>query len=242
MPRKSEVEALILENGIELAGPIASNQDEDPTYLAFVKTKILPNKKRKPSAFELNNISKKAIKTGIRLSFVLIEGERDDLDGSIKTMLLGKFPEIIRNSFSTFAGEAADIWIEPKRVVDENQREEIENSISSFLGFLNITVKSVNLTQTENIPTPTAILRVVRVLAPCSVDEIILYLSKKDFSVPNNVWLNHSMDKMRKSGLVFRKKNGQFILTLKGLTSLGTSKNRLSPDVTRALAIAQKGR
>lgn len=242
MPRKRELEALLLEKGVALAGPIVTNQDEDPIYLAFVRAKISPDGRREPSSFALNSISKQVLELGVRLSFVLIDGERDDLDGSIKTMLLGKFPEIIRNSFSTFTGKTADIWIEPKQVLDASQRTEIESSISSFLGFLNLTAKSVNITQSENIPTPTALLRIVRVLAPCSVDEIIDVLSKKDFAVPNRVWLNHAMDKLRKSGVLVRKKNGQFILTLKGLTSLGTSKNRLSPDIARALAIAQKGR
>lgn len=242
MPKRKELEALIAEKGVNLAGPIVSNQDEEPTYLAFVKAKITTDGRREPSAFALNRISASALGLGIHVSFVLIDGGRDDLDGSVKTMLFGKFPDIIRNSFSTFAGKTADIWIEPKQILDANQRAEIESSISSFLGFLNFTAKSINITQTENIPTPTALLRTIRICAPCSADEITEHLSKNKFAVPNKVWLNHALDKLRKSGVVVRKKNGQFILTLKGLTSLGTSKNRLSPDVTRALAIAQKGR
>ena len=66
-------------------------------------------------------------------------------------------------------------------------------------------------------------------------------LAKKQFAVPNRVWLNHALDRLRKAGAVIRKKDGKFILTLKGLSSLGTLKNRLSPDVVRALAIARKG-
>jgi hypothetical protein len=242
MPSKSELEALLVKGGISLAGPIVSNQDEMPSYLAFVKAKFMPDGRREPSAFALNKITASALGLGIQVSFVLIDGERDDLDGSIKTMLFGKFPDAVRNSFSTFAGKTADIWIEPKQILDATQRAEIERAISAFLGFLNLTAKSINITQAENIPTPTALLRTVRICSPCSAEEITQHLSEKDFVVPNRIWLDHSLDKLRKSGVVLRKKNGQFILTLKGLSSLGTSKNRQSPDVVRALAIARKGR
>lgn len=242
MPRKSDLEAMLRERGVALAGPIVSTQDDNPTYLVFVKSKILSNGRREPTSFALNSIAKAAVEIGVRVSFVIIDGEREDLDSSIKTMLVGKFPELVRNSFSTFNGQLADVWIEPKQVIETAQRAEIESAISNFLEFLNMTAKSVNFTQAENIPTPTALLRSIRVLAPCSVDEITSALTKKKFTVPNGVWLNHAMDKLRKSGFVLRKKDGQFILTLKGLTVLGTSKNRQSPDVVRALAMAQKGR
>ena len=159
MPRRREIETLLTENGVALAGPIVSNQEAQPTFMAFVKAKLHADGRREPSAFLLNQISAKALQTGIQLSFVLIDGERDDLDGSLKTMLFGKFPDFIRNSFSTFSGRTADIWIEPKQVLDAERRAEIEASILSFLDFLNFSIKSINITQTENIPTPTALLR-----------------------------------------------------------------------------------
>lgn len=242
MPRKVDLEAMLREKGVVLAGPIVSTQEESPTFLAFVKAKFSTDGRREPTSFALNSITKSALEIGARLSFILIDGERDDLDSSIKTMLLGKFPELVRNSFSTFSGKLADVWIEPKQVLGTAERTAIEGAISDFLGYLDVTVKSINITQAENIPTPTALLRSVRVLAPCSIDEITSALANKKFTVPNRVWLNHTMDKLRKSGFVLRKKNGQFILTFKGLTALGTSKNRQSPDVIRALAMAQKGR
>lgn len=241
MAKKEHLEALLDAKGITLAGPIVFSQDEHPTYFAFIKAKIDADGRREPTSFALNQLSTKALEEDIRVSFVLIDGERDDLDGSLKTMLFGKFPEAIRNSFSTFVGKTADVWIEPKQALSADQRAEIESSISSFLEFLNFSIKSINITQTENIPTPTALLRTIRICAPCSADEIEVALGEKKFSVPNRVWLNHALDKLRKSGAIIRKKNGHFILTLNGISSLGTSKNRLSPDVVRALAIAQKG-
>lgn len=241
MPKKYDLEAMLREKGVALAGPIVSTHEDNPTHLVFVKARISNSGRREPTSFALNSITKAAVEIGFRVSFVLIDGEREDLDSSIKTMLVGKFPELVRNSFSTFNGKLADVWIEPKQVLEITQRTEIESAVSNFLGFLDVTAKSVNFTQAENIPTPTALLRSIRTLAPCSVEEITTALSKKEFTVPNRVWLNHAMDKLRKSGFVLRKKNGQFILTLKGLTALGTSKNRQSPDVTRALAMARKG-
>jgi hypothetical protein len=233
---------MLREKGVVLAGPIVSTLEHNTTYLVFVKAKILADGRREPTSFTLNSITKAAVEIGFRVSFVIIDGDREDLDSSIKTMLVGKFPELVRNSFSTFNGKLADVWIEPKQVLETTHRAEIESAIATFLSFLDVTAKSVNFTQAENVPTPTALLRSIRVLAPCSVDEIASALEEKEFTVPNGVWLNHAMDKLRKSGFVTRKKNGQFILSLKGLTTLGTSKNRLSSDVTRALAIAQKGR
>lgn len=184
MPKKYDLEAMLREKGVALAGPIVSTHEDNPTHLVFVKARISNNGRREPTSFALNSITKAAVEIGFRVSFVLIDGEREDLDSSIKTMLVGKFPELVRNSFSTFNGKLADVWIEPKQVLEITQRTEIESAVSNFLGFLDVTAKSVNFTQAENIPTPTALLRSIRTLAPCSVEEITTALSKKEFTVP----------------------------------------------------------
>jgi hypothetical protein len=240
MHEKQIIEELLTAKGVTLAGPIISDQDATVTFFAFVNVSLDNEGRRVPSAFTLNRVSSEAKEANIHVSFVLIDGDRDDLDSSLKTMLFGKFPDFVRNSFATFEQNKADVWIEPRRAITDALRTDLGKAIGDFLSFLSIELKSINITRAENVPTPTAILRAIRTISPNSVTEIARVLKQKGFAVPNDVWMNHALDKQRKSGKILRKKNGQYVLTLEGLTSMGTRKNRASPDVARALALARR--
>ncbi len=217
MPEREILEKLLRDKGIALAGQIIESQDEERVFYAFVRAKLSNDGRREPSVFALDQIANAALALDIRMSLIVVGGERDDLDGSLKTMLSGKFPDVVRNSFAAFVGNRADVWIEPKQDLTADQRTAIERSIVDFLDFLSLSLGSVTITRFANIPTPTAILRTLRTTAPCSAGTIMAALTQKEFVVPNEVWMNHVLDKLRKSGAVARKKNGHYMLTLKGL-------------------------
>ena len=224
-----QVKSFLMEQGLLLVGVIASSADEDQDYYAFVKVEFNRAGKQNPSNHKLNRISGEASDRGIRIHFVLVHGEREHLDESLKTMLFGKFPDEVRNSFATFDGKNADVWIEPKRILSDAQTRRIRASIAQFLEFLSFDLRILKLTQVENVPTTTAILRTLRIVAPASSDRLLQALQGKGFIVPNEVWLNHSLDKLRKTGHVTRKSNSHYMLSLQGLAALGTTKGQRQP-------------
>lgn len=239
MRRASEVKAFLQERGLTLLGPIISSPNEDFQFYAFVEVVFDATGRQIPNAHRLNTIATEAADHGTTIHFVLIENEKEHLDRSIKTMLLGNFSADIRNSFAAIGGDHVDIWIEPKRSLSPSQCEAIEAKARDFLRFLDLTLRSFKITRAENVPTATATLRALRAISPASAGALRVALQKRGFVVPNEVWLNHMLDKLRKAGHVVRKANEDYILSLQGLAVLGTRKSRSSPDVERALALGR---
>ncbi len=121
------------------------------------------------------------------------------------------------------------------------EKSQIHLAISEFSDLIGFKAVGVSFTDSENTPTPTAILKVLRINAPCSAEALRALLKEGGLTVPNVVWLNHALDRMRKAGLVVRSKNGDFFVSLSGLSRLGTAKTRQSPDILRALDFAKRG-
>ena len=241
MFNKSDLEEFLSDEGLNLAGPLAASDDSGLSFFVFIKEKSNNHHTRRPGNRALNHIAERAANKGYKLSFVVVNNERNDLDASLKIMLLNKFPDKIRNSFATFENGIADLWLEPKRPISMQEKDAIKSTVSEFLSFLRFELRSISVTTSESLPGQTAILRMLRLSAPCSLGFLSSKLSEKGFTVPNDVWLNHTLDKLRKTGLVVRSKNGELFLSLEGLTRLGTTKSSHSPDIIRALDFAKRG-
>lgn len=240
MPNVTALEELLVNRGLSIVGPVIMTDESDPISLVFVKAHFDNKGRRVPSSYFLNRIAGEALNLGFRVQFVIIEGERNDLDSSLKSMLLGKFPNLVRNSFASFNRNEANVWIEPKRSLPEIDRQAIKESINQFLDLFKIVPKTIGITQSENLPTLTAILKVLRIVAPCSSTTLASRLIERKFIIPNDVWLSHALDKLRKTKLLIRNRKGDYLLSLHGLAVLGTEKSRRSPDIVRALALTGK--
>lgn len=238
MPEITKLYEFLKDKHLPLVGPIISSRDDGDIYFAFITATFKKNGRREPSLVALDRISAEARNLGFDLSFVFVDGERHDIDGSLKTMLFGKFPEAVRNSFVSINNNKADVWIELKRNISDEEQKNIKTTVINFFDLLTMEVKSTNIIQSENIPTSTAILRTLRTLPPCLLSDLEVALKNKQFTVPNETWMNHTMDKLRKEGSIVRRKDGKYFLTLQGLAALGTQKGRLSPDIMRALALS----
>ena len=235
-----EIEGLVLERGISLAGPIISHRDEEPIFYVFVKVSTNKNGKPSPGPLSIFQLKNKALEKGYKLSIVAINDNVEELDKSLKAMILKKYAAQIANSFASFAGKKSDIWIEPKANLTDEEKIEITTFIDEILAKIDIERSSLTFTQIYRTPTYTAILRALRTLAPCTADELALELQNRKFSVPSETWMNHTLDKLRKAGLVVRKKSGQHFLSLACISALGTQKSHSSPDVIRALALTKR--
>lgn len=236
----SFIEQLLKAKKIRLAGPLIQDHVETDRFVAFIFASSNDDKKKGPSQLTLSAISAAAERQGIQLGFVLIDKKSEEFDGSIKTLLFTKFQNIIRNSFTVVNYKRASVWVEPKKRIDPEMMEEIRKFLREFFTLLDIDDVSVFFTHDEDIPTPTVILRSLRIIAPCSAASLSRSLEEKCYKVPNEVWMAHALDRLRKAGSVVRKANGQFFLSLEGLRRLGTEKSRASPDIKRALALGKK--
>jgi hypothetical protein len=241
MHSEEELYDLLVKQGLNMAGPLIPYPDKESSYIAFIRTKFDKKGQKSPGSRALSQVAKLVAERGYILSFVAVGTEGNDFDASLKSVLFFKFGDIIRNSFASFANQQTEVWIEPKIELSPQDKSHIQVVISEFSDLIGFEAVGISFIESENAPTPTAILKVLRINAPCSAETLRALLKERGLTVPNVVWLNHALDTMRKAGLVVRSKNGEFFVSLSGLSRLGTAKNRQSPDIMRALDFAKRG-
>lgn len=231
----------IRENGVVLVGDLVRDATIENKYYAFVQVTRRADGAQNPTNYKLRTISDIIERLGAELIFVLIEDDRQDVLVNTKAVLIRNFPEKIRNVFPTFGSRGVVVWIEPKGILPAHDLEAMRSTAEDFLGFLKFSLEDVHVTSSENLPTKTACLNAVRFMAPVKLNDLRVELVRRDFHIPSDEWLSHTLDKLRKTDYVVRSKSGAYSLTLLGLRSLGSGKNRRSPDVVRALAMAKRG-
>ena len=236
----SDVETFLGEQGIEVRQSRVSHNIENTTFVAFVETTWNDRGKRQPSSYKLQRVSAEAKRRGFNLQFVVVNDDRPDLDETIKTLLFTNFPNDIRNSFGVLTGQRASIWIELKMDLTSSYRKKITRTVADFLRSLGIELKELAFTRDNDIPTPTALVVALRTIAPATLSELRGALEKKGFTVPNDKWLSHALDRLRKKKQVVRRGDKRYFLSLWTLTLQGTRRDEGSPDVVRVLAVAAK--
>jgi len=218
-------------------------QDASSTNRFYVFVEATRNKFgfQQPSNYKLRRLSEKFSKRDLDVNFIILEGGQNDIQATVKATLSRSFPDMFRNAFVSFGHKSATVWVEPKKVLTKEEEELVICKTNELLAFLKIPLDAVKITSSENTPTRTACLNVIRRKAPLTQKELQTALISDGFHIPNEEWLSRMVDQQRKAGHLVRQKNGQIVLTLSGLNALGSSKNRRSPDIARALDIAKRG-
>lgn len=237
---EADIVEKIKNQNIDIVGNLVKDVNESSTYYAFIQISRDKSCLQKPSNKKLNDISEYFQKEKIKLSFILVENDTDNIEASIKTSLFRFFPDLVRNVFIEPEKNGIIVWIEPKKTLESKQEKEINEKIDDLCKFLNITLTGLKFTSSENVPTPTACLSIIRRKAPINLEKLQEELLKERFFVPSKEWLSHLIDKLRKTQRLLRRKDGAYVLTLTGLKALGSSKNRKSADIQRALDLARR--
>jgi len=211
---------------VNLVGKLVQDASEENKFYAFVQ--VTRNKMgfQSPSNYKLRRLSESFAKQNIQLSFILVENGREDIQGTIKTTLFRFFPDIVRNAFISPEDQGVTVWVEPKKTLTREEEEAVASKVNDVLQVLEIQLDAVRITSSENLPTRTACLNVIRLKSPLTQEELQVALVGRGFHIPNEEWLSKMLDKVRRTGFVSRRKNGQFMLTLSGLRSLGSEKKQ----------------
>lgn len=240
-----DVEATIvhdLENlGVIVEDGLVADPDDETVFYAFVFISTNERGQQSPSKHQLSRASKALEAKGFYVNYILLEGDDEAVEASVKVALEKRFPEEINNVFVNDKRTGFEVWVEPRKQLDESRYSEIENVISELLDLMNISKSRIFFTSTATLPTPTACLTAIRLLAPATLDAIIGNLNKRGLSVPSEQWMKRMLDRLRRSGRITRLTNGTYVLTLNSLAILGSGKGRHSPDVKRALELARRG-
>jgi hypothetical protein len=228
---------------IDNASEPIPDPDVASRYFVFIQIQRDKEGRQNPTNKLLGDLHRQLSDQHIDVQFILSEADQDDVLATIKTVVFRAFPDAIRNVFIGHEGNKITVWIEPKHAGLAIE-DDLQKTVHDTLKLMGYHASKINFTTSEeySLPTPTAVLRTLRIMAPASVEALKAELTRKGFSVPDERWLNHLLDRLRKAGKVVRQRNGELILTLEGLSALGTSKNKKSADVARALDLGTRRR
>lgn len=239
MSKILEITQNLEENGISLVGNLAQDATETNTFYAFIEAKQGKDGKQEPSNYKLRKISESFAEGHVSILFIIVLDDRENIQASLKSALFRFFPEIVRNVFVSSEKKDFLVWVEPKKALTEDEKNDIQLKVNEVLKVLELKPSAVKFTSSENLPTKTACLNLIRLKSPISQAGLETELANRGFHIPSEEWLSNILDNLRKSGFLLRKRNAQYALTLEGLKNAGTRKNKRSPDVTRALDITK---
>lgn len=240
MPSADELRILLENYSVDLCGPVIQYMDEGSGYYAFVNVNYRRNGRRTPSDRKLKMIREAVLKSGYNVNFVIVEEKDEDNHIDLRILLNRRYDDKIRNAFLTRAPNAKwNVWIEIDYMVDDELQSSIQSTVRDYMRLCELTVGDIIFIGNVNYPTFTAILRTLRTLAPASPENLREALRQRGFFVPDQMWLNRVLDRIRKARLVVRRKDGRYFLSGRSLSSLGTSKGREGADVRRALAVSK---
>lgn len=237
---RAAIQAILDQHHIQLSGePIQHGEQPNHAYF-FVSVERDRDNRQVPSNAKLKAVGELFLGSGLTVDFLLTDGATRDAEAGLRATVLHAFGNDVRNVFLTVDGQAAHVWIDPKRQLSDVVQKEISNKATIFLRELDLQLSSLTSMKGENLPSSFAVLRAIRQLAPVDAADLSLYLSEKGFSVPSIDWLNRRLDGVRKAGRIVRLGTGKYVLTLSCIRELGTKKGRHSPDILRLLALAAR--
>jgi hypothetical protein len=234
-----DVAEILVSEGLSTLRSVAHEPGEGGgEYFALLTVKRNKQNRQHPSNNKLRLIKLKASALGIKIQFILnIDGEAD-LEVDVRATLTANYEPFVRNAYCSFHRKNAFVWIDQKRPIPSEVLANIAKTTKEIIRLSGFTLVSISTLQNSNIPSKLAILKTIRQLAPTTLEGLEEILREKEFAIPSDHWLNHQLDKLRKHAEVVRNKSGRYSLTALTLKSLGTTKNRQSPDIERLLALA----
>lgn len=218
----------------------------DDEYFVYIKIERGRDGAQSPSNYKMIKAREELKALGSSIEFIVSDTLTNDAEAGLRATLLANHPDLVRNVFLSMEDDSARVWIDPKPEFSGGS-DDVMRSVRSYFEFLNIELDSVALTNSDNLPSNFAILRLLRAVAPVILSDFSSALQGKGFTVPSEDWLRRKLESLRKKGQVVWIKGEaehlhSYALTLSGLKSLGTEKRRSSPDVARLLAIMNRAK
>lgn len=226
-------------SGIDPVGSAVWDR-ETSSHLVFISVQVNDDGKQVPSNYKLSLAERDAEAKYGEITVILVNRGDEDISRSIKSVLLRRFSDDIRNVFSRVVDGRVTVWVDTKSASSREKTVEMERPVTGIVEHFGLQLLNFVNTSEVNIPSETVCVNTIRTKAPVSSKEVINELRQKGFEVPSEKWLSPILDRLRKRGLIYRQSNGSFVMTVMGLKVLGSGKNRRSPDVARALDLARR--
>ena len=181
MSEVDQIEALLREFGLSVLGRVIPSSSEDKRIFAFIRSTKDKRGRKRPGPRELFWIAKQAQQLGLQLTPIVIDEEHKSIDKLVRNMLFRKFPNRILNSILSLEGRKSSLWLDANDQLTADDLQSVKLQVGEVLGDLEIELAAVYVTNTDNLPTSTAVLRVLRIIAPSSVEKLRIALERREF-------------------------------------------------------------
>ena len=240
MSKSKKISDFLNNAGFDLVEPVIEGYDGNRSCVVYLQVKHDNKGNQRPSNYKIGKIEKEINSKFGETTFVLYRQGNEDIINSIKSLLIRRFPNEVRNVFSSLNGRRVSVWIELKSVTTHEHTQVLEDAARVIIEFSGLEL--INFTNISEIklPTKTACLSIIRRKSPITVSNLAIELRNKGFELPEHAWLQRNLDQWRKNGEILRQNSGTYLMTLKGLKSLGSERNRRSQDISRALDMANR--
>ena len=240
---KEKISSHLESSGVAVSAIISRPAEEGGGYFVYINLVRDTDGGVSPSKQKISTLEKEFAEKGVAVGFILTDSHLLDMEAGLRATLLANHSDMIRNVFLSLEGGNAKVWLEPKADISA-AIPKITGTARAYLELSKVELQSLILTVDDFLPANFAILSVLRTISPASLGRVSSALAAKKFSVPSDDWVRRKLEALRKKKLVVWIKNDEgmphtYTLTLKGLKALGTKKNRLSPDISRVLAICR---
>lgn len=169
----------------------------------------------------------------IRVS--LVHPQNAKFEQLIRETLLEKFSNEIKDVFCIFEPRGVQILADSETNSYKSSQNDILEVVENLTSTFDLRLISFEILSGSNSPPDIWFMNIIRKKAPISVDEIKKEIHKKGFESPEDKSIMKTLDRWRKRNFIHRRHDGKYVLTISGLQVLGSFKDRLSPDVVRAL-------
>lgn len=184
----------------------------------------------------------KAIREEFGAEVVIVYEQGDEfnqIEAALYAALKRQFGEYIESiALSIESTDSAVAWVECQS--DERSTEEIEKMVLEFMSLMGMEKVDVHFLYTAaQAPSLVVVLRMVKTVQPCTVEDIRSALIRKGYPFLRDEWVQGKLDLLRKKEVIVRQKDGSYCLSQLGLMVTPHGTSRTSSDVERALALGR---
>lgn len=179
----------------------------------------------------------------LAIEWIVTRGEQAAIiEAALLAAFQERFPSVIGAVFiSSIYATPVSVWLEPtsgaKVLPPIGAMSEV---CKELLKVFEVESVSVSYTNSEELPSNSMILRLLKTHSPISVDLLEKKLKLEGMSIPDKQWLHRKLDTMRRNGLLVWLQDETYSLTELALSVVPHGNSRSSSDVSRALALGRR--
>lgn len=164
------------------------------------------------------------------------------LEAGIFQLLIRRFDNRIKSFYISFSDETTiDSWIGIEaQDLDDALKAQISEYLYELTNGAKLTLGNIQWVGAKmDRPSTPALLRLIKKLQPVTASALSRFL-KEDYESVDRKWLKRTLDNLRRRGLLYWQRPGNYALTESSLAVVPAGTLRSSSDIERALALARR--